>query len=136
MTASERALLECFKLNRACTDGARPLTGRSAGCVALLGRVLLSKIRLYSHQEALCAKDLDFSRALNLIVCLISTMLVHALNQHFLPMRTGGNQCLPATLVRRCRKRHFKTFENERNKWGLEGKSESMNHSKLPKAQD
>lgn len=56
-------------------------------------RVLLSKIWFYSHQEALCAKDLDFSRALNLIVCLISTMLVHALNQHLLPMGTGGNQC-------------------------------------------
>lgn len=87
-----------LKLSRACTDGARTLTGRSTGCVALLGRVLLSKIWFYSHQEALCAKDLRFSRALNVIVCLISAVLVYALN-HFLPMGTRGNQCLPATLV-------------------------------------
>lgn len=94
VAASEPALLECFKLSRACTDGAHTLTGRST---ALLGRVLLSKIWFYSHQEALCAKDLDFSKALKLIVCTIIKMLV--LNQHFLPRGAGGNQCLPAILV-------------------------------------
>lgn len=104
MTASERVLPECFKLSRACTDGARTLAGRSTGCAALLGRVLLSKIWFYRRQEALCAKDPDFSRALNLIVCLISTMLEHALNQRFLPTGAGGNQCLPAILVSWCRK--------------------------------
>lgn len=94
MTASECVLLDCFKLDSVCTDGAPTLAGRSTGCVALLERVLyqqLSKIPFYCHWEALCAKDLDFSGALNLIACFINTIVVHALNQHFLQMRTGGN---------------------------------------------
>lgn len=137
VTASESVLLDCSKLDSVCTDGAHTLTGRSTGCIALLERFLyqqLSKISFYCHQEALCAKDWDFRRALNPIICFINMVLVHALNKCFL--QTGGNYCYSTLLVSWHRERPFKIFVNKRNKLLLEGKCEFMNDCELLKDQD